>query len=62
MAGVLGLRLAGPMAYDGVWYDKDWIGDGTSDATAEDVQRALGIYVRACLSLWLIAGTFAWSL
>ena len=60
MAGVLGLRLAGPIAYDGLMQDKPWIGCGRMDATAGDIRRALGIYVRACLVLWLIAGGWAW--
>jgi adenosylcobinamide-phosphate synthase len=60
MAGVLGLRLAGPIAYDGVRHEKPWIGDGRSAAEAADIGRALKIYVRACLILWLIAGGWAW--
>ena len=60
MAGALGLRLAGPIAYDGVMHDKPWIGDGTNAAGGEDFDRALGVYVRACLLLWLIAGGAAW--
>lgn len=60
MAGALGLKLAGPIAYDGVMQDKPWIGDGSSEATARDIRRALAIYVSACLLLWLIAGGFAW--
>ena len=60
MAGALGLRLAGPIAYDGVTHDKPWIGDGDSDAGGEDIDRALAIYVRACLLLWLIAGGALW--
>ena len=54
MAGALGLRLAGPIAYDGVMHDKSWIGDGTSNAGGEDINRALAVYRRACLLLWLI--------
>jgi adenosylcobinamide-phosphate synthase len=62
MAGALGLRLAGPIAYDGVMIDKHWIGDGRATADARDVDRALAVYVRACLLLWLIAGGCAWAL
>lgn len=62
MAGALGLRLAGPIAYDGVMIDKPWIGDGHGAADVEDISRALGIYRRACLLLWLIAGGCAWAL
>ncbi len=60
MAGALGLRLAGPIAYDGVMHDKPWIGDGVSEAGGDDIGRALAIYLRACLLLWLIAGGIAW--
>ena len=66
MAGALGLRLAGPIAYDGILSDKLWIGEGDRPARAEDIQRGLGIYARACLCLWLIAagiaGGAAWAL
>jgi adenosylcobinamide-phosphate synthase len=62
MAGVLGLRLAGPIAYDGVMQGKPWIGDGRPDASATDIGRALAVYRRACLALWLIAGGAAWAL
>lgn len=62
MAGALGLRLAGPIAYDGVMIDKHWLGDGRAAAYARDVERALAVYVRACLLLWLIVGGCAWAL
>jgi len=60
MAGALGLRLAGPIAYDGVMHDKPWIGEGTGEAGGDDIDRALALYLRACLLLWLIAGGAAW--
>jgi adenosylcobinamide-phosphate synthase len=60
MAGALGLRLAGPIAYDGVMHDKPWIGDGAEGAGGEEIDRALAIYLRACLFLWLIAGGALW--
>ncbi|WP_267386340.1 adenosylcobinamide-phosphate synthase CbiB [Sphingomonas sp. GC_Shp_3] len=60
MAGALHLRLAGPIVYDGICTDKPWIGDGRTSADAEDITRALRLYVRACLALWLIAGGVAW--
>ena len=62
MAGALGLRLAGPIAYDGAIADKPWIGDGRADAGAADITRALTLYRRACLLLWAIAGGVAWLL
>lgn len=60
MAGALGLRLAGPIAYDGAMHDKPWIGEGDSDAGGDEIDRALAVYLRACLFLWLIAGGAAW--
>lgn len=62
IAGALHLRLAGPIRYDGVMHDKPWIGDGRDQATARDIDRALALYLRACLALWLIAGGVAWAL
>ncbi|MEC3909816.1 adenosylcobinamide-phosphate synthase CbiB [Sphingobium sp. CR2-8] len=55
MAGALGLRLAGPVAYDGVVHAKPWIGDGRASANSDDIRRALRLYRRACLILWLVA-------
>jgi adenosylcobinamide-phosphate synthase len=60
MAGALGIALAGPVAYDGVWHDKPWIGAGGRAATARDVERALGVYRLACVLLILFVGGVAW--
>lgn len=62
MAGALGVRLAGAVSYDGVIHAKPWIGDGRSRTDAADIDRALAVYRRACLCLWLIAGGVAWAL
>jgi len=62
MAGVLDVRLAGPIAYDGVVVDKPWIGSGRTHLGADDIRRALRVYRRACLLLWLLAGSVAWVL
>jgi len=61
MAGALGMKLAGPIAYDGVRVAKPYIGDGRADATAADLYAALRIYRRACVLLLLIAGGIAWA-
>ncbi|WP_225010888.1 adenosylcobinamide-phosphate synthase CbiB [Novosphingobium percolationis] len=55
MAGVLHLRLAGPVSYDGLIHAKAWIGEGRADATAADVRRALAVHVRSCLLLSAMA-------
>ena len=60
MAGALGLKLAGPIAYDGVSIAKPYIGDGRADANAADLRAALGIYRRTCRLLLVIAGGIAW--
>lgn len=62
MAGVLGLRLAGPVAYDGVVHHKPWIGEGDRPPGADEIRRALRVYLRACLCLWAVAGGIAWAL
>ena len=48
MAGSLGLRLAGPRRYGGEMIEDAWMGDGTPQATAADIRRALAAMVRAC--------------
>lgn len=60
MAGVLDLKLAGPIAYDGVLQDKPWIGNGRAAASAADIARGLRVYRIACALLWIIAGSVAW--
>ena len=59
MAGTLGIRLAGPVRYDGVLSQKPWIGDG-AEADAGAMVRAGNIYLRACLLAWIGAGGVAW--
>lgn len=48
MAGALGLRLAGPRIYGATRVDDHWMGDGSPDASAVDIRRALLLYRRAC--------------
>ena len=61
MAGALGVRLGGPVAYDGVLTDRPVFGEGPAP-TAADLRRALTLYVRACGLLWAIVavGTQPW--
>ncbi len=51
MAGALNLRLAGPRAYEGEVVEGEWIGDGNENATGEDIDRALVLYLNGCLLL-----------
>lgn len=60
MAGALHRRLGGPVRYDGEMADRAWLGDG-SLPDAVDLGRALRIYRRACLLLWLMVGVVAWA-
>jgi adenosylcobinamide-phosphate synthase len=54
MAGALGLRLAGPRIYGVVPVPDAWMGNGRPEATPDDIFRALALYRRACLLLWLM--------
>ena len=60
LAGVLGVALAGPVAYDGVSHDKPWINREGRAAMAADVKSGLRVYLAACALLWLIAGGVLW--
>ncbi|MCJ2187152.1 adenosylcobinamide-phosphate synthase CbiB [Novosphingobium beihaiensis] len=59
MAGTLGIRLAGPVRYDGVLSPKPWIGEG-AEADAGAMARAGTVYLRACALAWIGAGGVAW--
>lgn len=61
MAGALGVRLGGPVHYDGVLTERPIFGDGPPP-TPRDLRRALDIYVRACGLLWaaVAIGGRAW--
>lgn len=59
MAGVLGIRLAGPVSYEGAVANKPWIGEG-GDADVVAMERARRVYHRACALGWGLAGGVAW--
>lgn len=61
MAGALGRQLGGPVSYDGEPAMRATLGSG-APAGAVDLARALAIYRRACLLLWIIVGLLAWRL
>ncbi len=56
MAGALDLRLAGPRRYKGIVTADPWLGEGTSEATADDIRRGLRVYIGACLLLAVLVG------
>lgn len=59
MAGALGVQLGGGAAYDGEWIARAALGDGARPG-APDLARALSIYRRACVALWLMTGVLIW--
>lgn len=61
MAGVLGVRLAGPVRYDDILADKPWIGDG-AEADVAAMRAARSVFVRACALAWVVAGGLQWLL
>ena len=55
MAGALGLALAGPRTYGDRVIDDAWMNaSGRDDATIDDINRALKLYVWAGAIMWLI--------
>lgn len=48
VAGVLGLKLAGPRVYGTTPVDDAYMGDGRREATVADIRRALVLYRVAC--------------
>ena len=59
MAGALGRQLGGPVSYAGMPAMRALLGDGPQPMAA-DLSRALRLYRRACLVLWLLVGVAAW--
>ncbi len=59
MAGALGLKLAGPRIYPHHTIDAPWMGRGTANATAADIDRALYLYIVACLVNALVVAVIA---
>lgn len=59
MAGVLARQLGGPVTYDGEPAFRANLGSGPRP-DAKSLRAALGVYWRACVMLWLIAGALAW--
>lgn len=49
MAGALDISLAGPRQYAGERVEDAWIGEGTEEAGAGEIRRALGVFVVACV-------------
>ncbi len=59
MAGALGLALAGPRRNADTKLDDPWIGGGRTRATERDIDRALSVYVAACLINALVVAFLA---
>jgi adenosylcobinamide-phosphate synthase len=58
MAGALGISLAGPRHYPEGVVDDPYLGDGSTIASPQDINRALNLYFRACviLAMLVLAG------
>jgi len=54
MAGALDLQLGGPQIYEGIWHQAAFIGNGSRMATAQNIRKALRIYMLACSAIWLM--------
>lgn len=61
MAGALGIRLGGPLHYDGILVVKPWIGEG-GEANVDTMCRARAVFIRACMLAWLGSGGVQWLL
>ena len=61
MAGALGVRLSGPRLYGGQATDEPWIGSDLNKPVGSDIERALAVFIRACVLLFglVIALAFA---
>jgi len=56
MAAVLGIQLGGPRKYGAETVNDEWLGDGRTEATADDIRQALRIYLTACFYVfWVVA-------
>ena len=54
MAGVLGLKLAGPRRYGEEVIEDAWMGDGRENASPLDINRALRVYWSALTIIFLV--------
>ncbi|MGY9014141.1 MAG: cobalamin biosynthesis protein CobD/CbiB, partial [Rhodospirillales bacterium] len=54
MAGVLGLKLAGPRRYGDEVIEDAWMGDGRENVSPSDINRALRVYWSALTIIFLI--------
>lgn len=61
MAGALGVRLSGPRAYADRIAPEPWINGEAPDPTPADLDRALSLYLRAMIALWLLLVVLAWT-
>ena len=52
-AGALGIALAGPRQYGATLVEDGWMGHGRADLDANDIRRALRLFIVANAVLWL---------
>ncbi|HAA90866.1 MAG: cobalamin biosynthesis protein CobD [Rhodospirillaceae bacterium] len=59
MAGALDFALGGPRVYEGGVEESVWIGSGRANLTPKDVNRALYLFVAACLANGVLVLAFS---
>lgn len=59
MAGALGVTLGGGAFYQGEWTARQTLGEGPRPVPA-DLRRAMRVFLRAAVLLWLGVGVLAW--
>lgn len=60
MAGALGIALAGPRSYHGELVEDAWMNAaGRRAVRPDDIERALRLYLRACLAGWILVAVAA---
>lgn len=59
MAGVVGVRLAGPRRYAGQDADEPWLGADLRDPGQADIGTALAVFIRACVIQFILVASVA---
>ena len=62
MAGSLGVRLCGPRVYDGKLAAEPWLNGMGREPAADDISRALEIYIRSMLIVAAVLGFVGFGL
>jgi adenosylcobinamide-phosphate synthase len=57
MAGVVGVRLAGPRRYAGERAEEPWLGAALRDPEQADIETALSVFIRACVIQFILVAS-----